>query len=48
MIVNNWSEVTKEELEHKYDFYHSGLYRKDALFLDYWIKKIGLNQYVVK
>ena len=48
MIIDDWDTVTKEELEHKYDFYNSIMYDKAPLYLDYWIKKIGLNQDVIR
>jgi len=43
MIVDDWSVITKEYLEYKYEFYTSSLYNSDTIFLDYWIKKIGLK-----
>ena len=43
MIINDWSEVTEDYLEHKYEFFQSSLYDKSPLYLDYWIKKIGLK-----
>ena len=43
MIIDDWSVLSKEYLEHKYDFYTSSLYSKSSIFLDYWIEKIGLK-----
>ena len=48
MIIDDWNIVTKEELDHKYDFYNSILYNESPLYLEYWIDKIGLNQNVIR
>jgi hypothetical protein len=48
MIIDDWTEVTKEELNHKYDFYTSVMYDKSPIYMDYWIEKIGLNKNVIK
>lgn len=44
MIIDDWQTLTKEFLEHKYEFYKSSLYTNSKIYLDYWINQIGLKQ----
>jgi len=44
MIIDDWRVLTKEFLEHKYEFYKSSLYTNSKIYLDYWINEIGLKQ----
>ena len=44
MIIEDWNQVTEDYLEHKYDFFQTSVYDKSPLYLDYWIKKIGLKE----
>jgi hypothetical protein len=44
MVINDWKMLDRNMLENKYDFFKSELYNTSGLFLDHWIKKIGLKE----
>ena len=44
LIIDDWRLVDKDFLEHKHGFLTSDLYDRSSIYLDYWIKKIGLKQ----
>ena len=43
MIIDKWQEITKEYLEDRYDTFKNKDYTTDPLYLDYWVKKIGMS-----
>jgi len=41
LIVNNWSEITKELLENTIDDFKNRTFNKNKIYLQYWTKKIN-------
>ena len=43
MVIDDWNNLNKKHLEEKYDTFKERKYTYTPLYLDYWIKKIGLE-----